>query len=619
MARFARVGVVFLVLPALLAAAPSSAADSGEATPSQRVLELRFTPTARAQIALWLEKPDGTFVKTLFLTQAVGRRGIGNRPGASQMNSGFHWPYGRREGVLPIWAHRRAAAPGAQQWKRIIFQNRASEGDASQTSPDQSSEDYFCLSFTNAYSEKDALDAVSCATKFSSDKGRYMIADDVSKGYGEPTDSGTTRSLDLVSLYPPRTDVKRCVSSPTGCYDTSDVSTFADHARSVMPDLDSVTMATPPGGDMEQSFLFPIPADWPDGDYVVWAEVNTEGDDNDSYRFATPSGPGWDTWAVSYGYSYRGQPSVAYKVPVSVGTAGTSSTAQPAGYGDVGGYNGPDGGALHAMDSTITNDPAAAPGSGADRFRLVSGRDYRLHVESRGGSGQQGLCQTASAPPSAPQSLQVTPVTDPKHSHEWGHLHFVVPASSLPIHDYEVRVSEAEITTADPSTFEHAARANVAAVEDGMLIVPTSGAAGGVVDVDFGHLKPTTSYYVAVRANDVCAVPGPYVVGTMSTTNISFTKLSGCFVATAAFGSALEPRVQALRAVRDELRPRSVAFSTAVDLYYQSGPPAAALIARSESARALVRTLLGPVVSLAQAGNQARKQADEKQDERSGR
>jgi len=607
MARFARIGVVFPFVaaialgPPLVAAEPSVSGDPNAATPAQRVLEVRFTPTARAQIALWLEKPDGTFVKTLFLTQAVGYRGIGNRPGASQMNSGFHWPYGRRDGVLPLWAHRRAAAPGAQQWKRVIFQHRDSEGDASQTSSDQSGEDYFCLSFMNALSEKDALDAVSCATKFSSDKGRYMTSDDVSAGYLEPTDSGT-RLLDLVSLYPPRTDVTRCTGGSTGCFDTPDVSTFADHARSVMPELDSVTMATPPGGDVEQSFLFPVPSDVPDGSYVVWAEVNTEGDDNASYRFSTPSGPGWDSWAVGYGYPYRGQPSVAYKVPVSIGTAGASSTAQPAGYGDVAGW-GPDGGTLHAMDSTVTDDPSRAPGSGADRFRLVSGRDYRLHVESRGGSGQQDLCRTASDPPGAPQSLQVTPVADVKHSHEWGHLHFAVPASSLAVHDYEVRVSEAEITTQDPTTFDHAARANVAAVEDGMLIVPTTGGPGSSVDVDFGHLKPTTSYYVAVRANNVCGVSGPYVVGRMSTTNISFTKLSGCFVATAAFGSALEPRVQALRVARDELRPRSAAFSTAVDLYYQSGPPAAALIARSDSARALVRTLLGPVVAVAQAAS----------------
>src|SRR6187399_2012249 len=92
-----------------------------------RAVEFRFTPTKHAQIAIWIEGSDGTFLSTVGLTQAVSLRGIGNRPGADQMNSGYHWPYGRREGVLPIWAHRRAASPGAVQFPRIIFQNR-SEG-----------------------------------------------------------------------------------------------------------------------------------------------------------------------------------------------------------------------------------------------------------------------------------------------------------------------------------------------------------------------------------------------------------------------------------------------------------------------------------------------------------
>src|SRR6185369_15119861 len=100
---------------ALLTALCFPSLVSAQVATAPRVIEFRFTPTARAQIALWLERPDGTFLKTVFLTQAVGLRGIGNRPGAAEMNSGFHWPYGRREGALPIWAHRRAAAPGALQ------------------------------------------------------------------------------------------------------------------------------------------------------------------------------------------------------------------------------------------------------------------------------------------------------------------------------------------------------------------------------------------------------------------------------------------------------------------------------------------------------------------------
>lgn len=603
--------VAMLCLPALAAAQ--------DVAPGSRVLDFRFTPTVRAQIAMWLEKPDGTFVKTFFLTQAVGQRGIANRPGASQMNSGFHWPYGRREGALPIWAHRRAAAPGALQWKRVIFQDRASEGDASRTSDDASKEDYFCLSFQSVFSQKDALDAVTCASAFSSDKGRFMTSTDLANGYREPTDN-LPRLLDVVSLYPPRRDVTRCTES-VNCSDTPDVSTYIDHAREVMPDIDAVTMPTPLGGDTEQSFLFAVPTELPDGDYVAWAEVNTEGDSNGNFTFGTPTGPDWDSWAEGYGYSYRGQPSVAFSVPITIGAGGTFSTAQPSGYGDVSGF-GTDGGTIHPMDPTISNDPSGAPGSGADRFRLVVGNDYRFKVVVRGGSGAGGAgggggtgaggsgggggseidpCQTQSTPPGAPDDFRVTPVSDSKHSHEWGHLHFRVPMSDVMIHDYDVRVSESAITTSNSLTFDRAPRANVASLEDGMLVVPTTGQPGASVDVDFGHLKPSTTYFVAIRAHNLCAVSGDYVVGSFSTTKINFTKLSGCFVATAAYGSDLEPRVAALRKARDALRGRSLAFAVASDLYYRSGPVAAEVIARSDVARAMARTILAPIASVTQS------------------
>ena len=165
--------------------------------PTFHTIELTFTPTARSQLALWIESADGTFLKTVALTQSVAFRGIGNRPGASQMNSGFRWPYGRREGVLPVWAHRRAAAPGAGVWRRVIFQSRI-EGKASRTADDQSADPYFCLSFQSATTRRDALDAVSCATAFTSDKGRFITANDVANGYSEPMEvdgQGLTRIL----------------------------------------------------------------------------------------------------------------------------------------------------------------------------------------------------------------------------------------------------------------------------------------------------------------------------------------------------------------------------------------------------------------------------------------
>src|SRR5215468_5814171 len=112
-----RVPGLLIAAVVLIWAARASAAD-------ERAIILTFTPTERAQIAIWIEASDGTFLSTVGLTQAVSVRGIGNRPGADQMNSGYHWPYGRREGVLPIWAHRRMTATGARAFPRIIFQRR---------------------------------------------------------------------------------------------------------------------------------------------------------------------------------------------------------------------------------------------------------------------------------------------------------------------------------------------------------------------------------------------------------------------------------------------------------------------------------------------------------------
>jgi len=354
------------------------------------VLELKFTSAPRAQIAVWLEHADGGFIRTLALTEAVAIRGIGNRPGASQMNSGYRWPYGRREGVLPIWAARRAAAPGARTFRRVIFQDRHYEGLASRTSSDQSVDDYYCLSFDEDTTRRDALDAVSCASVFMSDKGRFITAADVAASYGEPwqdpaTAEGSFVPLPLDSLYPPRLDVTRCTNG--ACYDHADVASYVDHAREVMPEIDAVSMATPPGWS-EQSLLFSLPADWPTGQYAMWFEINVEGDYNatfDATTHATPVTPdgAWDSWAIDYGYAYRGQPSLAFAVPFELGEQGevSYSAAAPEGRAswDVwsAGY-----GALEPLTG-ISDDPDAAPGSGADRLLLdASGRRATLVVST---------------------------------------------------------------------------------------------------------------------------------------------------------------------------------------------------------------------------------------------
>jgi hypothetical protein len=149
---------------------------------------------------------------TLRLTEAVARRGIGNRPGATQMNSGFHWPYGRREGVLPGVGASARRGSGGGAFQRVIFQDRLSEGYASRTSNDQSRDEYFCLSFNTATTTRDALDAVSCASLFNSDKGRYVTNGDMQAGYAEPFVYGTSRTTCARST---RTRSIRRVVTPT--------------------------------------------------------------------------------------------------------------------------------------------------------------------------------------------------------------------------------------------------------------------------------------------------------------------------------------------------------------------------------------------------------------------
>ncbi|MGF1465914.1 MAG: trypsin inhibitor-like cysteine-rich domain-containing protein [Sandaracinaceae bacterium] len=622
-----------VVLVALAASpAPDVAAAQDDAMPRQ--LRVAFTPTERAQVAIWVTSADGARFRTLGLTEAVAYRGIGNRPGALQMNSGFRWPYGRREGVLPVWAHARVAA-GAEPFPRVIFNGRISEGNAStvgSAEPRNTEDDYHCLSFDQALSSRDALDAVTCPTRFFSNKGRYLTEVDERRGYAEPFErlDGTPmmRPLDTTSVYPPRRDVTRCAGA--GCGDHQDVGSFAEAARRAMPEIDAITMATM-AGDRPQELLFDLDEAWPDGPYVLHIEVNVEGDYNavhNATAYPTPTAPEgmWDTWAVSYGYPYRGQPSVVYEIPFELSDGGGRWVAgTPAGYGDLHGTDGQ----LRPVDSTITDDPVGHPGEGADRLRLgmdgarvvvvvpasnvcaqpdpppecsrectPGGDDCDAGFVCGDGFTCVGRCDVRLEP-SGMDGLEVLPYPEPSNAHRFAVLRFRVPTSERGIARYDIRYGTAPIV--DAETFAQALPAVEARIDRVELEVPTEGAPGELVEVDLGGLSPETGYVVAVRAVDECNVPGPIATADYRTPAIQFTTVSPCFVATATFGSPLERRVAALRRFRDRHLESHPIGRGLLRAYERVGPWMASVIRERPALRRGAAVALSPVVALAEA------------------
>ncbi len=581
--------------------AQSAAADLVPPAPPapHEIIELQFTPTDHAQIAVWLEDSTGKFLATMGLTDSVATRGIGNRPGASQMNSGFRWPYGRREGVLPAWAHRRMSAPGAQPFRRVIFQNRRTEGLASRTSDDYSPDNYFCLSFDNSRSQKDALDAVSCASVFNSDKGRYLTQADAANGYGEPYEDlknhvGRMQPLSLSSLYPPRRDLKSCAP---GCYEYADVAHYADDARAVMPDIDAVTMATPKGGELKR-LIYLVPDAWPAGHYLACVEINVEGDYNEHYNsvlFPTPHTPAddWDSWAINYGYAYRGQPSVSYCVPIQLGLEGQTSytVEQPAGAVTSWDTANADYGKLSDV-ATMSDDPVKAPGSGADRL-LLSGNGYRVKATVK----PPIVCK-GNMPPSAVTDLALGAYPSALHAHQWVRLQFRAADDDTGVFRYDVRVSTEPMV--DDASFMRGQPAKSASVEAEELQVPMDVKSGQMIQLSMGGLYAQTHYYIGVRAIDDCALPGKLSVAEYTTPKRTFATVTPCFVATAAYGTPLAHEISVLRRFRDRHLSSNVLGRAFVHLYYDVvGPKLAAVIAKSEQLRSITRSLLAPAVAWA--------------------
>jgi Concanavalin A-like lectin/glucanases superfamily len=92
---------------------------------------------------------------------------------------------------------------------------------------------------------------------------------------------------------------------------------------------------------------------------------------------------------------------------------------------------------------------------------------------------------------------------------------------------------------------------------------------------------------------------GPATVGTVAP--VSSSGGGGCFIATAAYGSLMEPHVIILRDFRDRFLLENRIGKAFVNFYYKHSPPIADLISKHANWRGLVRISLLPIVGMSWA------------------
>jgi len=520
----------------MLAVAASLVAPASAHAAECRAIDVDFLPqespnadpgTRRPlQIVAWIETPSGEFVETVFITQQVGTYGLGNRPGRFDFNSGPLWPYGRRTTVFPVWAHRHGLS-----FPELVFQD-GQDDNLSHISGKCSTDPHYCAPLLTTEPE---WDTGTCASVPFTDKGTF--------GTGQ-------------SLYPPREDVIRKVGNDAPSVDEYEM----------LNPFDAVSKASPKSG-VPAAFTWTMPADFPAGDFVMWLEVSREFDQNATYSVDRYPGP--QVAYGNYGVPYRGQPSVIYRVPFTVGNTETSATTL-----DWYGYGDPDGidGAIRQPDGTITID---TPGSGAQRLGIVPGGNYRVRVNAG--------ADPDFAAPAGPSELSVS------LSRGNARISFIAPGDdgvTGRVTGYEVRYLVGSDVTEDNFATAIVAKPAIDIVD-----------AGALQELELEKLLPETTYSVGIRALDNCGNAGPVSVISFTTPSRASGEVDACFIATAAYGSLMANDVEQLRRFRDLALSHSVLGQLAITTYYTFSPPVAGVVGESEVLRTTARTWLGPIVS----------------------
>jgi hypothetical protein len=281
-----------------------------------------------------------------------------------------------------------------------------------------------------------------------------------------------------------------------------------------------------------------------------------------------------------------GQPSVVYRVPIRIDRdkPAHATTTDVAGYGDWDGATG----TVHGPDSTIS----ATPGSG-------SGRLLPLTMASvASGTPVSGRVHVWTEVPPAPHECASLPADNGR-------------VTTLAVVAESITAAEADVVFLEPAdrgrrVDEYEVRYHEGAEMSEETFVRQGTPAPAVTPSEPGTrrsfqlrgLKASTSYSVGVRVRGGCVGQGPLAVTTFVTRAIAFKQLSGCFIATASYGSPLAHQLEPLRRVRDELRARGGFGAAAVGVYERSSPPLADLLRTAEPARAVLREALDPLVRL---------------------
>jgi hypothetical protein len=431
----------------------------------------------------------------------------------------------------------------------------------SASSPDP----YFCRPMS--LNEVD-VDAITCPTAvFNSSKGKF---DKTKK-----------------TPYPPRNDLVNFTDRDCDELYSKDGMNCARSAASFakLNDLDAVSRATPPyGKPFEVRRLLPLGL--LPGRYLVHVEINKEFDQNAAHRYATYQDPQLPEAGIE---TNIGQPSVVFTVPIVVGAEPAyAATSAFAGYGDWDGKSG----TLHPADGTIST----TPGSGQGRllafvpgWEEAAGAAARVHVMTGscgpvtipdGGAdfdGLPGACEVMSAP----TSVATTELLATSAQFTFAHA----AEGQSPVAEYEIRYAEG--VTLDEAAFTQGVPAP--------LVTP--GEPGARAEFELTGLKPQTKYVLGISAKGGCQQSAGLVTMPFETPPMVFTQLSGCFIATAAFGTPL--KLDPLRWARDQAMAAIPLANAAVDAYYRGSPPLAAALATSDPARAAVRVALAPLVDLA--------------------